>query len=493
MLAVFRTYQTSKSISTDVLKKGGKGAFFDIRSAGPPPSSPPLPPPTKQSVKEAALPKQQTPVRKKPVIRKRPGSVQWKLYGRGRISTLRRTSERKEVVDSHNSAVMLESVPKRLQQSMLNGFPLDCHPGPEGIFKRVYAKVLQSMAKYSASHKVLKATPSSRTLTWRCRSWCAGLGDRLRGITYSLLLAMFSKRRLIIFFDGMHEGKFLQPNLIDWRDEAAFQFLRNKVQKGAVGAYSDPYSFHVNILIAGQDGVAKYNIPASKMAKYLEIVGSKRSHVVISTNIMPSNLTHPSESGNQKWIASAAKWSGLSSLTDDEANDIVGLAIRYLFKVDNNLLEALQSARDILGLTGPYIALHVRTGFAGMAHSEHFHWKFQRKSTQWSADYERAMSAADRFLGNDSLIFLATDSNQVKDMAIKMYPQRFRSLDNELVHVDHLKKTAALGASENEGILVVWIELFLLAQANTLVMGGSGFPWLAGLLCGLPANRTITT
>ena len=104
---------------------------------------------------------------------------------------------------------------------MLSALPLDCHPGPEVIFKEIHSGFLWTLAEYDADHGQMRNTPSSRTLIWQCGWSCAGLGDRIRGITYSLLLAIFSRRRLIIFLDGIHEGKYLRPNLIDWRDEIA--------------------------------------------------------------------------------------------------------------------------------------------------------------------------------------------------------------------------------------------------------------------------------
>ena len=172
----------------------------------------------------------------------------------------------------------------------------------------------------------------------------------------------------------------------------------------------------------------------------------------------------------------------------------MGPAVRYLFKFNEEVIGELQLARDTLGLTGPYTALHVRTGFVGMAHKEHSNLsKLKHSSSQWAASYHCAVSTADRSLGKNSLIYLATDSDKVKDLAIHIYPHRFRTLNNALVHVDklpHLKQASdSLETNEEEGILVVWIELFLLAQANTIVRGGSGYSWIAGHLCGLKNDK----
>ena len=162
---------------------------------------------------------------------------------------------------------------------MLSGIPLDCHPGPEGVFKEMHSRFLRTLAEYAADHGQMSNTLSSRTLIWQCGWSCAGLGDRIRGITYSLLLAIFSRRRLIIFLDGVHEGKYLHPNMIDWRDEAAYQYLRKKENTGST--FSPPFSFSL-LLIKDSHGVTVGRVSHNRVAEYLAIVNSNRTNVVIT-------------------------------------------------------------------------------------------------------------------------------------------------------------------------------------------------------------------
>ena len=416
---------------------------------------------------------------------KRSWAVHWKLYGKEKLgfTTNFRTTHKH----------LLDSVPVDFQESLLNGIPLNCHPGPEGVLKKIHSKFLKTLIEYAKNHSQMKMEPSSRTLTWRCGWSCTGLGDRVRGITYSLLLAIFTNRRLVIFLeDGMVEGQYLHPNMVDWRDERIYQYLRKNED---LSATVDPFYFSVHPAFGRND---KIGLSTEEMADNLQILKGDRRDVVIATNLLPSFLAMPSEVGQQEWIASAVEQSGLSGLSDDDFNAVMGATIRYLFKVDEKVLGELELARGALGLTNPYTALHVRTGFVGMAHAElPIHSRLKHWSSEWSDSYECAVSAANRSLGKDSLIFLATDSDLVKDRAINSYPQRCRSLDNELVHVSqlshHTQNGAGLKDSEKEGILVVWIELFLLAQANTLVAGESGFSWIAGMICGLRGNRIVDT
>ena len=54
------------------------------------------------------------------------------------------------------------------------------------------------------------------------------------------------------------------------------------------------------------------------------------------------------------------------------------------------------------------------------------------------------MSTADKFVGSNSLISLAIDSNVVEEMAINTCGSRFKTLNldplNHLVHIDSIKE-----------------------------------------------------
>ena len=478
LLAAFQGFYTSKSVYTRP-QGAGDGEFgFYIKAS----TSPQI------SNKSSPTISQLIPATKKPTV-----TIQWKLYGKEKLGIRSETMNTKTQGFNVKKQHLLKSVPTSFQESMLSALPLDCHPGPEGVFKEMHSGLLRTLAEYATSHSQMKKMPSSRTLIWRCGGSCAGLGDRIRGLTYTLLLAVFSRRRLVVLLDHVHEGKYLHPNMIDWRDEAAYQYLRN--EKSKTLPFSPPFSFAVGAV--RRNGVTVSSVPNNKMAEYLEIVNGNRTNVLIGVNLRPSVLSIPSRSGNQEWLASAVKESGLSDLSHDDFDAVMGLGIRFLFKFDDEVLRQVQLARDALGLTGPYTALHVRTGFVGMPHDEHSGLcKLVRDSKKWLENYRSAVSAADRSLGKNSPIYLATDSNKVKDLAIQKYPHRFRSLNNALVHVNALTKyykTDSLKTSAEEGILVVWVEMMLLAQANTLVRGESGFSWIAGLLCGLSGNRTVVT
>lgn len=233
------------------------------------------------------------------------------------------------------------------------------------------------------------------------------------------------------------------------------------------------------------------------MKYYQQVIGSNSTNVIITTNMEPSSLLDPQRNGDQEWIRSGLMWMGLSHLTPAELDDVVGLIFRFLFRLDSKVLEEVQVALGVLGLQdSPYTALHLRTGFAGMAHQElERHPKLMHDISDWHSGLQCALDAADRAAAGDTgrgLVFLATDSNLVKDLAVSKYGNRVRTLRNSLIHVDRLVKQRHVATTdEAEGVVVVWVELLLLARAEVLVRGESGYSWTSGLLCGLNNNRTI--
>ena len=234
------------------------------------------------------------------------------------------------------------------------------------------------------------------------------------------------------------------------------------------------------------------------MSYYQRIIASNKTNVIISTNLEPHSLLDPKRNGDQDWIRSGLIWSGLAHLLPSDLDDIVGLAFRYLFRLREEILDEVMSAREVLGLTGTYAALHLRTGFASMNHHEELmrHPKLQQNVSMWQIDLRCAVKAADHFLGKSSPVYLATDSNLVKKTAVAQNPLRFRTLKNSLVHVDKLGKSQhqqLQAREEGEGVVGVWVELLILAQAKVLVKGESGYSWTAALLCGMHGNRTIHT
>lgn len=391
---------------------------------------------------------------------------------------------------------LLHEIPRFFQQQLLSGLPyLLSHPSAKGLFRPRYSRFLQTLLDYTAYHSQLRSESSSRTLTWQCgiQEYCGGLGDRIRGVAYALLLAMFSRRRLVVFWQDQPEGKYLLPHMIDWRDKALYNILR---QTAKADLSLDPLVFRFNVIL-DKSGKLRNDVSSEDMQYYQQTIGSNWTHVVISTNLEPSSLLDSKRNGDQDWIRKGLKWCGLSNLQPKDLDDVVGIIFRYLFALKSKVWLEVQSAKEVLGLLPPvpYVALHIRTGFAGMGDLQELvrHPKLEHSVSVWNSSLDCAVQTATSFLGDDSLVFLATDSDLVKDLAWNKYGARVRMLRNPLIHLDKFAKDSMmqLSAREKEGVLVVWVEFLLLAQAEVLVRGESGYSWIAGLISGLHGNRTI--
>lgn len=431
--------------------------------------------------------------------------VVWKSYGEeasdpngnGNANLDERTSDSDYKILKPD---FLESVPKFFQEQLLNVLPLQSFYGLESrtIFRPQYARFLKALLDYTNYHKSLKTAPLGRTLTWQCSmsEYCGGLGDRLRGVAYTLLLSIFSRRRLIVFWEGENEGSYLRPHLVDWTDDAAYQLLRNDERASTSDSFSQPHVFKFQVVME-KSGKITNDVSSADMHYYQNVIGSNFTHVVLSTNLEPSSLLDSTRNGDQDWIRDGLHWTGLSHLHPRQLDEVVGIIFRYLFRLDEKVLREVQKASEVLGLhLYPYTALHLRTGFAAMDHHEELirHPKLQQNVSEWHSSLRCAVATADWAVGNGSLVFLATDSNVVKSVAVVRYGPRIRTLSNVLIHVDKLdKRVHTPDPSEKEGVLVVWVEFLLLMRAKVLVMGESGFAWTASILAGMHSNQTINT
>lgn len=369
------------------------------------------------------------------------------------------------------------------QSRLLGGFPLSCYHGKEGLFPRKYKKLINLLLQYADAHHNMST--NSRTLVWQCSSEnvgeCGGLADRIKGMTFALLLAVFSHRRFILDWDKAGERIYFQPNMINWRDQKVYDILRHPLKESKVVKFkvyageSDPY----------------LQLPVVEWQKYLNIISGSKEYVVLVTNVEVLSLVRTVTTKSQQWIIEGLQLAGLLNQSDHNLNDILGITFRYLFKLNDILLGEVSKAIKSFNLTSKtYTGLHIRTGFVGMDYVKDSMGskKLLKNKEQWKINLDCAVSITNKLIGNTSNIILATDSNLVKEMASTLYGNRFRTSHGYLVHVDRIRNP---NSQVKKGILNTLIDLVLLAQSYVLVRGHSGFSWVAGLLCGLPNEHLI--
>lgn len=454
-------------------------------------------------------------------LRRDGGVVEWKLYDIGEAveyGELPAEDVQRPKGARTSDALRLEDTTKNhskvshtfLQQ--LLSHPLSCSPGEGGLLQSKYGTLLQVLESYAVFHRRARTAKGVRTLVWLCdvHHYCGGLADRLKGIAYTLLLAMFSKRVLLISWGSSVSGEkeHMQPNAIDWvlREELYEDlFIEEVFWYGDIFSpdmilddvveHPNPsslYFIHLGSVLKGIGVDVKYE----QLKLSLHLIGSNSpQNVALGTNMEPSSLLNRTKTANQSWIATGVKAAGLAGLPPKDVDGIIGIVFRYLFQFSEDLMAEVAVAQQVLGLEGlKYTGVHMRTGFAGTPLQETVdHPKLIRKPEQWQRMLQCAVVSADEHLGKDSAIFLAADSPLVKHLALSTYGSRFRALDNAIVHLDKMAKFPhELFANETEATLSVFVELVILAQSHVQVCSpGSGYAMVATQLCSLPPNRVV--
>ena len=428
-------------------------------------------------------------------IIREPIDVQWKLYVNSTFSDNDRNyfynvSKHGPLSPStckRHYFKLTSDVPLKLQLKMLYGFFLTCYPQKEGIFPKKYKKFLTVLSKYAADHYNMPR--SHRTLVWQCPADedCGGLADRFKGMTFALLLAIFSNRRFVLDWQSP-ENIYFKPNVINWMDKNLQKILRSPNDTDCL-----PDGHFVKFHLYERSKYPFFDDSEDTVRKYFDLLAGNESIVVMVTNMEVSLISQYLRK-TKSWITNGYERAGLLNLVDHDLGDIVGLVLRYLFQMNAELSNHLLKARKVLKLTGqPYIGVHLRSGFAGVKHAiEWPHVKLISDKKKWEVILQCAVTTANKFLGNNSLIFLATDSEIIKEMAVSKYGMRFRTLSNYLVHVGTMDRKRKPIKEEEEGILFMLVDLLLLAESYVLVRGYSGYAWVSGLLCGpLPNEHLI--
>ncbi len=363
------------------------------------------------------------------------------------------------------------SIDPDFRKNISRSVPIHCYSGEYGLFPKKYRKFIDLLIEYSHFHND-QTTATTKVLVWQCSriGTCGGFGDRMRAISMSLALAMFTRRKLYLNWGTDNTLQYLQPNVIDWNWNS--QQSKSKMQN----------TLTLNFRSAGKAYTKRnffVNIGKYRWRSYLTKIHGDTPIIMLNTNLETSSLVMEESTEGQKWLKDAITQAGFTNLTCYEVDRILGIAFRYLFKVDPMIIKEVESAKKVLQMNNtPFLGIHLRTGFVG---SKRINDSYQVKESSWMKSLDYAVHRADRQIGNKSLIFLATDSDIAKEMAIAKYGLRFRNLDMEATHID---KT-----SEENGIVYMLVDLLILAQSYVHIRRISGFSFVSESICSIPAER----
>ena len=358
--------------------------------------------------------------------------------------------------------------------------------------------------------------PASKvsTLTWTCsdNTFCSGVGDQFYRIEIALLLAMASNRVLGIQWDSvsMKTMKYLKPHTIRW-DLVHGNRGITLDQRTLKGNKSDVLGDNVKM----RDDEA----PERTISDLMNAVYSK-DYVHIS---LTSQMYVPIDKGIKlilKWdnkTSGLFRKMGVLEQTEFNFDTLQHIILQYLFTFQDQLLNTVNQIQWRARLTGPYVGIHIRTGFAGNAYEESYFnfYKVIRDEGLWKKILTCSIKHADSQIGVHSKLFLATDSYEVKEMAKQMYPDRIITLDIKLQHVimvktdgnprkphlkDHQYKKVVNKSDPLSGLCIAdtnmgtWLDFLLLSRSYAIVYSPyCGFSDAAKNTCLISKSRVFHT
>ena len=462
-----------RSLSGPVVK--GTNAKYQDVMLPPTNISPSMVLPTRQKILGTATESDQ--------FRSRASKYGWKLY------TGKRALHDNHKMDHKNSHQRdSTSIDKGIREGIENkSIPFQCYPGEYGFFPPKYQKFINLLTEYTMNESKMS---NKRVLAWHCRSDhpCGGIGDRLRGVLTTFALAIFSRRRFVMYWEAPSENLYLRPNMINWDDKQTIDEIKLSKKND-----TNVQKFIVRIIAPNYFSVAQR---LKSWQSHLSIIRGDTPIVALATNIEVDSLLSNYTTTGQKWIREGLNQAGLANLSKRDLIDLLGIVFRYLFVLEPSLINEVKNAMTVLGIDGiPYVGLHIRTGFHG-SHTvrDDPNIKYIKDRTKWMKILQCAVDRANKYIGNNSYIFLATDSPLVRDLAMSKFGLRFRSLDIGGFHVDKMNKQShVITNEEDKGIVSMLVDVILLARSYILVRWSSSYAHIAAVICGIPKKRNINS
>ena len=355
--------------------------------------------------------------------------------------------------------------------------------------------------------KLKSGDSSVCTLTWSCYNplECCGIGDKLYNIQQALVYAIISNRVLSLHWNpaSYETMKYLQPNKIDWTYFNRSQGMKDRHSR-------DQYR-------AGMTRTAEYYEPF-----YVQLMSKDHVHMTVNHELQVPFIRGMRMAAVSIAINETLARFGITTLLIENSTRVPlevfsGELLRYLFLFDSSVIEKVEQIQHMMNK--PYLAIHIRTGFLGMEQEEEKRFN-SRKAFRNSTDWEKTIACSIRLAGDlygpEHSIYLATDSNLVKKLALSKYGNRIKMANLTLQHaaltipkLPWIKSEAAHKPSTNfpeassdnmaaavnisgvDGYMATWVDFLLMARANALVHSISGFSVTAGQFCSIRSQYYV--
>ena len=245
-------------------------------------------------------------------------------------------------------------------------------------------------------------------LIYVCNDICGGYGNRIHGITMSLLFAILSNRIFLIQMNYPFDiNKLLHPNVIEW-NSIKYRDIKNSITK--------------DFYLIDKSGLDKNWKSFSK-----ELFNPNINVITLHTNL------------GFFWYYKIFddKWSKLFrdqfNITKDHNILTYGCVIRYLFTYDKVVTDAINKEMQELSLTsGLYVSIHFRSN----EEVEKLTYRDPRPSLKRGIEIANQMSNK---LNKTFKVYLISDSYKVDKIASTEYSGQITVSHVVKVHIDHKK------------------------------------------------------
>ena len=293
------------------------------------------------------------------------------------------------------------------------------------------------------------------------RYGCGGYGNRLGAITSLFYLAVITRRAFLIAWNSTAPiSDYLQPKNIKWN------FPTSKLGHLKTNYHYWGRGDHDLVNKDSQRSPVNFNlfrdwVEGTDLESYLD------SPVEIVTSLWyfaPSFRQH-------KFAERLANEIGVK--LRGHRYSLVGCAFDFLFERTPGFDKALSVARKSLHFKPslPRIGIHIRMGDA----SSFSQGSFDQRTSNFhnffacAKKLERAIVKSNsNFSQGDIKWFLATDNVDVKQHALRTYPNKVVSLSVKVEHIN-------MHEPSTEGMQGVLLDHFLLSECDFLVLSDSSF------------------
>ena len=284
---------------------------------------------------------------------------------------------------------------------------------------------------------------NGKYLKFVCNRLCGGYGNRIQGITVTLLLSILSNRTFLIEMNHpFNINKLLHPNAIKWNSVPPQALINTSVAFSLVDTHN------------------RGNWPAFSKA----ILNDTNDMVVISTNF---GLAQFFQLFEDYWIKLLKDWFGV---TEADNNFSYGCVKRYLFTYDKIVTDAINKEMHALQLTpGLYISAHLRTKhITGDAHPTVYESPIQ---------FFQCSIAVAKKLSNSSMfpVYFISDSEWADNLANELYSGKIITSSVNKIHIDRAKQNGLSTDSLIDGFIGALVNLEVASRGAAFVRMRSSF------------------